>query len=170
MKKSMLASCFLCMATLPAWTQEAGPSTLNAAGGSKTIAGNTHEFSIGEMALVSTFSGAGIIVTQGVLQPGNTITGIDDRAFFEGNLSLFPNPAEDQVFLQPSFGAGGRLSYELYDALGRVLRQATATLTTGKEKQTLVLKNLAASTYTLRISFQQKGKTYTTAYKIQKLQ
>jgi hypothetical protein len=169
MKKKILLLCSISLCTLPAWSQSIGPSTINTVGGSATISGNTHEFSIGEL-LVETKTSANIIVTQGVLQPMPKTTGIDDEDFFADHLNIFPNPAEEVVFLQPSFSSGGKLSYHLYDALGRSIEQAEFTLLTGKEKQTIRLKHLAASTYMLNISFQQKGKTYNTAYKIQKLQ
>jgi hypothetical protein len=169
MKKKILILCSACLCTSFAWSQSIGPSTINITGGSATISGNTHEFSIGEL-LVETATGANIIVTQGVLQPIPKPTGIDDKDFFADHLDIFPNPAEEVVFLQPSFSSGGKLSYHLYDALGRSIEQAEFTLLTGKEKQTIRLKHLAASTYMLNISFLQKGETYNTAYKIQKLQ
>lgn len=169
MKKKILILCSACLCTSPAWSQSIGPSTINTAGGSATLSGNTHEFSIGEL-LVETKTGTNIIITQGVLQPLPQPTGIDDRNFFGDHLNIFPNPAEEVVFLQPSFSSGGKLSCHLYDALGRSLEQAEFTLLTGKEKQAIRLKHLAAGTYMLNISFLQKGKTYNTAYKIQKLQ
>jgi hypothetical protein len=169
MKKKILIFCCVCLCTSPAWSQSIGPSTINTAGGSAIISGNTHEFSIGEL-LVKTATGTNIIVTQGVLQPVHQTTGIEDRDFFADHLNIFPNPAEEVVFLQPSFSSGGKLSCHLYDALGRSIEQAEFTLLTGKEKQTIRLKHLAAGTYMLNIGFLQKGKTYTTAYKIQKLQ
>jgi hypothetical protein len=169
MKKKILILCSACLCTSLAWSQSIGPSTINASGGTAIISGNTHEFSIGEL-LVETKAGANIIVTQGLLQPIPQPNGIEDRDFFADHLDIFPNPAEEVVFLQPSFSSGGKLSYHLYDALGRSIEQAAFTLLTGKEKQTIRLKHLAASTYMLNVSFLQQGKTYTTAYKIQKLQ
>jgi hypothetical protein len=169
MKKKILILCSACLCTSPAWSQSIGPSTINTTGGTTVISGNTHEFSIGEL-LIETKTSANIIVTQGVLQPVPQPTGIDDKDFFADHLNIFPNPAEEVVFLQPSFSSGGKLSYRLYDALGRSIEQAEFTLLTGKEKQTIRLKHLAASTYMLNVSFLQLGKTYTTAYKIQKLQ
>lgn len=50
-----LAGCLLLLA--PAGAQSAGPATLNAAGGSATISSDTYEFSIGEMAVTSTYAG-----------------------------------------------------------------------------------------------------------------
>src|SRR5688572_21995377 len=112
MKKKILILCSVCLCTSPAWSQSIGPSTINAAGGSAAISGNTHEFSIGEL-LIETATGANIVVTQGVLQPSPKPLGIDDTDFFADHLNNFPNPAEEVVFLQPSFASGGKLSYHL---------------------------------------------------------
>lgn len=161
--------CPAIMATISVWSQSIGPSVINSSGGSAVIAGNTYEFSVGEL-ISTTSSGPGIVIIQGVLQPSVEPTGIDDKQFFADNLKLFPNPAEDVVFLQPAFAKGGKLSCNLYDALGRIISQSEFILSSGKEKQTISLKMLASGTYMLDVTYKQTGKDYHTAYKVQKVQ
>jgi hypothetical protein len=169
MKKKILMLCPAVLASISVWSQSIGPSVINSSGSSAVIAGSTYEFSIGEL-ISNTSTGPGIVITQGVLQPSEEPTGIDDKQFFADNLKLFPNPAEDVVFLQPSFTKGGTLACNLYDALGRIISQSEFTLSTGKEKQTMSLKMLASGTYMLDVSYKQAGKDYHTAYKVQKVQ
>ena len=49
--------------------QSITPSVINASGYSGTISGQVFDWSIGEMTLVSTYTGSTLIVTQGLLQP-----------------------------------------------------------------------------------------------------
>ncbi|WP_118952259.1 T9SS type A sorting domain-containing protein [Taibaiella helva] len=168
MKKTIMVMCSLCLGTITARAQSIGPSTVNATGGSTVIAGNTHEYAIGDL-LPPTLSGPGIIITPGALQPVKKTVGIDGRQFFAGTLDVYPNPTEEIVFLQPRFTTGGVLSYALYDVLGRCMEHKECSLSTGKEKQSISLKSLASGTYSLEVSFGQKGKLYRTAYKIQKI-
>lgn len=164
----MLLLCVTAMGILPLWAQSIGPSSVNAAGNAAVIAGNTHEYAIGGLT-VHTYTGPGLVVTQDVLQPAAQTIGINDKDFFAGSLNIFPNPAEETLFLQPAFPSGGKLSYSFYDAMGRVMEQTSVQLSTGKEKQSISLKGLAASTYMLHISYEQRGKTYNTSYKVQKI-
>lgn len=163
-----MAVCVLLFGTAAVRAQSIGPSTVDASGGSAVIAGNTYEYAIGDL-LAPTLTGPGIVITPGVLQPRKKTVGIDDRQFFTGTLNIYPNPTEELVFLQPQFSSGGVLSYTLYDILGRAMQHKDCTLSSGKEKQSLSLKELASGTYTLEVGFKQKGKLYRTAYKIQKI-
>ena len=169
MKKKMMFLCHALAGTSCLCAQSIGPNVVNTSGGSAVLAGNTHEFAIGGL-LVNTYNSSGLVVTPYVLQPLPPTVGIDDKDFFADNLVIFPNPAENVLFLKPSFRSGGKLSFILYDALGRVMSQAEITLATGKEQQSIGLKSLAAGTYLLHIGYQQRGKNYQTSYKVQKLQ
>ncbi|WP_118975474.1 T9SS type A sorting domain-containing protein [Taibaiella koreensis] len=168
MRKTFTVMCSLCLGTMAARAQSIGPSTINATGGSTAIAGNTYEYAIGEL-LPATLSGPGIVITPGVLQPNKKTVGIDDKQFFAGALDIYPNPAEETIFLQPRFTTGGTLSYVLYDVLGRMMQRKDCPLSSGKEKQSISLRSLASGTYSLEVSFNQKGKLYRNAYKVQKI-
>ncbi len=168
-RKYLIAAGILLAGSIPAGAQSVGPAILNSAGGAAVVAGNTYEFSVGEMVLVQTFSGPDIVVTQGVLQPSPGATGVMDIAFFEGRMSVYPNPAEDQVFLQPDMPSGGKLLCRLYDAAGKLVHNAAHDLARGNEKLSIPLTALAAGTYMLQVEFQQQKKSYHNAYQIQKL-
>ncbi len=169
--KKIFPSLLLLAGTLGAHAQSIGPSTLNAAGGSGTIAGTSHSYSIGEMTVVSTAITPQIVVTHGVLQPDESSLAVGDGPSLVSQLSLFPNPAQATLHLQPRFGAGGELSCSLVDATGKLVLTHTAALHTGNERQTLQLGAVAAGTYLLSVRFGAPGAAPQTAtYKIQKIQ
>jgi hypothetical protein len=148
--------------------QSIGPSTFNAAGGSNTIAGNTYEWSLGEMTLVSTFTGTGIIVTQGVLQPGPIPNGIDGIFVNDGSLKAYPNPVSDLVNIQTDMKSPGSLTMQLYDATGKFIMQQNADQKTGKELHQLSMNRYAAGQYTLRVIYASLNGTYYSSFKLQK--
>lgn len=146
-------------------------STLNAAGGSTTIGGNTYEFSVGEMTVVSTNTAGSITVTYGVLQPAKSGgTGIAAQPWLSGALNVFPNPASDELFIKPSLPVGSVLSYRLMDVAGRlVAAPVQATLHTGAEQQHIGLTALAAGNYMLLVeATQPDGRRAQEVFKINK--
>ena len=167
--KFTITSCLIACAIINAHGQSIGPSTINASGGSKVISGNTHEFSIGEMALVNTASGSNIIVTNGVLQPNLSSTGVKDVNYLSDNLKVYPNPSDNILNIQPNFETGGQLIYHLYDVLGRIILAGEFKLATGKETQTISLSQLAASSYVLHLNLNKKGSSYNASFNVQKI-
>lgn len=150
--------------------QTVTPSTFNATGGSKEIAGNLYEYSIGEMVLVNTASTPNLIVTQGLLQPSEGPVGISDPALPDNALSVYPNPSDDVVYIQPNItDGGGMLTLTLLDVTGRQLQEHAASLQSGNEKQSVSLKSLAAGTYMLRAVFTRDNQDRIRNFKIQKI-
>jgi hypothetical protein len=169
MKKHVLLSVCLCSLIAPgAMAQSIGPSVLNSAGGSAVIGGNTYEWSAGEMTLVSTFAATGISVTQGILQPMQSTTGIAQLAIGNDELRVFPVPATDVLYIRPSFMAGGALSISLLDAAGRALVRTNTALSAGNEVQQLDMRAYASGNYLLQISYDSKGVLKQQSYKVQK--
>lgn len=148
--------------------QSIGPSTLNAAGGSGSIAGNSFEWSVGEMTMITTFSSASLVVTQGLLQPLTGSTGVPNSPFLTSHLAVFPNPADAVLYLQPKFQGPATLGYALFDMAGRIVLSREVVLKTGNEQQSLVLGHLAAGQYMLSVTLEEKGQTHRAGYKIQK--
>lgn len=167
--KITITACLILSTVITTHGQSIGPSTINASGGSKTISGNTYEFSIGEMALVNTAIGSNIIVTNGVLQPNPSPTKVKDVNALSDNLKIYPNPSDNILNIQPDFETGGQLTYQLYDALGRIMLSGEFNLVSGKEKQTISLNQLAASSYVLHLNLNKKGIKYNASFNVQKI-
>lgn len=170
MKKRLIMLCIIALLNQVTWAQSVGPSSINASGGSTVVDGNTHEYAIGDVVAGSTYDGPGLVVTQGVLQPvvedPNSIGQLTIDAAY---LNVFPNPVEQTLFLQPGFNGRGVLEYVLTDLQGRILLQKKAPLEQGNERQQINMGHLAAAPYCLQVLWQQEGKVYTKAYKIQKI-
>lgn len=123
------------------------------------------------MTVVNTAITPQIVVTHGVLQPDGSPTAIGDGPSLASQISLFPNPAQTTLYLQPRFGTGGEMLCSLADATGKLVLTHTAMLRTGHEQQTLQLGAVAAGTYLLTVRFGMPGSVaQTTTYKVQKTQ
>lgn len=162
MKKLKIITFCLLLASGAAY----GQSTLNATGGGGTIAGNTYDYSIGEMTLVSTESGSNIIITQGLLQPtkDQTPDAVNDIIITQDQLTIYPNPSSAVVNIQPTFDKGGTMNILLLDATGKTIQRQEYKLANGNEKQEIDISSLANGNYMLNINF---GKAKNT-YKVQK--
>ncbi len=143
-------------------------STLNAAGGSNTIAGNIHEWSFGEMVLVNTASASGLVVTQGVLQSSVQTTGINDKKPALTALSIYPNPVNDQLNIK--FDITNKLDVNLVvtDISGRVYFSKKYNQHNGIDLLTINFSAYANGMYMLQIESIDKGKVYLNSYKIAK--
>jgi hypothetical protein len=121
--------------------QTVSPSTINAAGGSAVIGGNTHEFSIGEMIMISTNTFSSGSVTHGVLQPASVvIESIEDELAFNNQFSIYPNPTEGFLTIEAK-GNTMPNSINVYDAIGKLVMQIN-------QKQILASTKLDLSAYT----------------------
>ncbi len=149
--------------------QAQGMSTLNASGGSKEIAGSVYEYSIGEMTLVHTASSPNLMVTQGLLQPMDAPVGIAERILPDNALTVYPNPSQDLLYIQPNLSGTGTLTLTLSDIAGRQISQQSVVLQTGKEKQSLSLHAVVSGSYLLKVLFDQNDQKYIQSFKVQKV-
>lgn len=169
MKRIYLVFLMGIAAATSAHAQSVGPATLNATGGTGVISGNTYEWSIGEMVLVHTATSANLIVTQGLLQPSPPPSGIKKTETLFADVTVYPNPARDIIYLQPRLAGDGILQYVLQDITGKVLKTGTAALANGNEKQTITLEGYAAGRYMLTVHFSRNEQQYQNNFKIEKL-
>lgn len=145
-------------------------STLNSAGGSKVIAGNTYSWSVGEMSVVNTDTAAVIIVTHGVLQPDNLNSQAVISTSLPGSFEVFPNPAAEQLYLRYQFPQVGILQCTLLDVTGKTILHRRIEAVAGGGTEALNLQDIAAGTYLLQVRLTgNDGATSATTYTIQKL-
>lgn len=167
MTTAMLA--VACMSLSHTYAQSIGPSIVNAAGGSGSIGSNRFDWSIGEMTMVSTFTGSSIIVTQGVLQNNKGGAGVASQHLLN-DLQVFPNPASSVVNLRFTTESAGTLSYRLMDITGRMIMKRSKDVKQGATQEELNITDLAAATYMLEVTYTTAGGNEEAAsYKIEKL-
>jgi hypothetical protein len=147
---------------------------INVSSHSATINGLKFDYSIGEMTLITTERTANLIVTQGLLQPtgsgsdatsqpGNTHIGLSDV------MKVYPNPTENILFVESNESADAEISYQLFDATGKIVLSEKISWTAGPNKFSLDLKNYAAGAYYLMIRKpNSQGMMENFSYKIQK--
>ncbi len=76
-------------------------------------------YTIGEMVLVESYKKNGLFITSGILQPsvlGNTQTG---QVFFDGEITLFPNPTPNILTIQYNILQTGKMTAQVFDAAGK---------------------------------------------------
>jgi Secretion system C-terminal sorting domain len=167
MKNIILLIPALCIAGFT-HAQSIGPSTLNSAGGKATIGTNTFEYSIGEMAVVSTNTAGTITITHGVLQPNaNKADNITDIEYAKFNLNIYPNPASNEVNIAIVNNAVFLVSIQLYDITGKMIQNiAKPVLQNGVCK--IAIAEYAVGNYLLKVTTNLNSTTHQSAFTISK--
>jgi len=168
MKKAILLIPLALATIISAHAQSIGPATLNATGGSRIIGTQEFEWSVGEMTMVSTFTGSNVIVTQGILQPSADRTSVPNTPRLTSHLQVFPNPASSVVNFRFTSADEGTLTCRLIDMTGKEIISHSVDVKQGINEQRVDLTSLACATYFLEITTHTPG-SETESYKIQKI-
>lgn len=141
-------------------TAQAQEST-NAAGGDASGSGGTVAYSVGQVVYTTNTDASGT-VSQGVQQAYEIFTVGVKETELTISLSIFPNPTSDNLTLQVSDYNNDELSYQLYDAQGKLLKNGEVT-----EEQTQInTASLPAATYIIHVVDQENKKVQ--SFKIMK--
>lgn len=122
-KGLLVVVCFVAATQLQA--QNIAPFIVNSAGGSYQPANSyiQYEWSVGELAVISTYTAPNLINTNGVLQPctENVAPPSYVSRFAEGELRLFPNPTSGRFELNVKVPISGKMDIELLNSTGQVI-------------------------------------------------
>jgi len=169
MRKAIL-TLFVIAGSITIRAQSIGPSTLNASGGSGTIGSHEFDWSVGEMSLISTFSGGSVIVTQGVLQPFDAWPVEIEHTALLKQLKVFPNPAESVVNIEYTSQTEGAVTYRVTDMNGKTLQDGSLMVKPGMVTRQLNISSLACASYMLEVTVGgANGTKESTSFKIQKI-
>lgn len=123
MRKCIKKIAWLCVISLFTSGYVYAQQTINVTGGSKKIQGIIHEYSIGEMVLISTQKSGNMIVTQGVLQPTSgksaAVNHISSADVYDA-IKVYPNPTSSTVNIQSS--DANITQAKIFDASGKILQ------------------------------------------------
>ena len=127
--------------------------TVSTAGGEATGAGGTVSFTIGQVAYTTNTESEGT-VTQGVQQPYEifVISSIEERYGITLQLSVYPNPASTNLKLISVNCTTGNLTYQLYDANGKLLENKKLD----DVETNIQMDKLAPSVYFLKVTDNNK--------------
>lgn len=141
-----------------------GLSSLNSEGQSLTplviassgnFYSNTHgslSFTVGELAMVETFSANSYILTQGFQQPiSNLVTAIIVPGLPDLHLKVFPNPGNGSVYLSVDVPYAVHISGSLYDGSGKEVFQLNDFRFTGSQRQLYNWRNHPNGIYLLKL-------------------
>jgi hypothetical protein len=130
-------------------SQTVSPQVVATSGGYATVTNLSVSYTVGEPA-VTTVSGGNNILTQGFQQPTDIINGLLDEEIENGGaLSLYPVPANSQLWFGYQFNQQGRIEVMLYNTLGQPLNYSlTENYESGK-----VIRELDCTTFTAGIYF-----------------
>jgi hypothetical protein len=149
----ILACCIHCIAA-----QSISPSVISTAGGLASSESGSLSYTIGEMAMIETFSTKANVLTQGFQQPWDFITAIDDPASSIG-IAVYPNPASGffYVHLQSTLYAEAQLT--VTNVLGSQIFHELVDISTGSVVHRINTAHLPAGIYVLAVKgLNQQGK------------
>lgn len=120
--------------------------SMNAAGGNAAGGGGSVSYSVGQMVF-SANAGANGSVTQGVQQPYEiSVLSVSENAE-NINLSVYPNPSTDYLYLTSSDEISG-LSYQLFDMSGRLLKSGKVVA----NQTSIDMQDLVPATYFVKVN------------------
>ena len=115
-------------------------------------------FTIGEIALVETFSAQSYHLTQGFQQPTYELVGLQDEDFVD-LFEVYPNPASDFLHVRYQMHHAGRLQMRLYSMNGvEVIEPFDEKYVSGLETQSFNLAHLAQGMYFLQVNYRSPSK------------
>jgi len=124
-KTSCLIAILFLAATARVQGQGITPFIINSAGGAYQSAGSymQYEWSLGELAVISTYTSSSLVTTNGVLQPctENVSAPAYTSRFADGELRLFPNPTPGKFELNIAVLFPGRMNIALVNATGQII-------------------------------------------------
>jgi hypothetical protein len=125
-----------------------GQSTVTAAGGNTSGSAGTVSYTIGQVLYTTSESSTGS-VAHGVQQPYeiSVVTGIDIASGILLECSVYPNPANDFLFLKIENYDNKDLSYKLYDSGGILLADKKVT----GVQTTIPMSKLPPAVYFLKV-------------------
>jgi hypothetical protein len=129
------------------------------------INGIIHDYSIGEMTMITTEMNANLIVTQGILQPGNFTKKTNDEILKSDLIDfvkVYPNPTENLLFVELLNAENATI--QLFDAVGKMILETKSTT----QKSTIDLSPYSTGNYYL-VVFSPNNQTQKMSFKIQKI-
>ncbi len=126
--------------------------TIAASGGNAAGSNGSSSYTVGQIAYHSYSSSAGS-VNQGVQQAYEIMTlAASDTKSIEKNITLYPNPVKDVLFVDFNQESYSNASYQLFDVQGKIIREGNLN----QKKNELDLSILPQSVYIIRIIQENK--------------
>lgn len=154
-KRLKLSVIFLLLLGL---TRLSAQESVNATGANASGNGGSASYSVGQV-VYTTNTGTNGTVAQGVQQPFeiSVVSGLEEAKDISLLVSAYPNPTTDYVILKVADLESAKLSYQLYDMNGKMLK---AEKIEGNQTN-IVMSNLVPSVYYVKIIQENKKEVKT---------
>lgn len=150
MKKKLVWSIPALVLSSMAVAQSNSPQVIASGGDFFSSANLQNSYTIGELALVETYTATGFVLTQGFQQPLDSATGIYDNVTVANGLTIFPNPSNGNFSLQYQLDKSATVKIEVYDALGKLAYSEVRQNLFGAFRRDLDLSAFSNGVYYLR--------------------
>lgn len=148
-QKFQLFFLFLLITSISASAQKVSRSTLSSGGHYQTSASGTIFSNIGELH-VETYAAFSNYLTEGFVQPFYSIVVDIPDGLNTEDVSLYPNPASDQLFISTG-KFHNSLIVEVYDVQGRQLQLGNNPQHVSNSVYTMQVTSLASGVYFLKL-------------------
>ena len=162
MKKLFLF--FIILGFFQGKAQEIQSSLLSTSGDYYTNESYSISWSIGEIA-IETFTQTNNILTQGFQQTKLTTTGIKDNTVAESQISLYPNPVTDLLFVSFDTEKTSYYILEIFDLIGS--RKIQQRVKNYSERIEIKVSDLESGMYLLHLKSAENE--YPTSFLFQKI-
>jgi hypothetical protein len=128
-------------------------NTFNSAGSSNIINGQVHEYSIGELSIISTNSNNAVTVTHGLLQPTLLVEPLNSEVKAGlSSFNVYPNPTNGIIFIKSNDINVGEVALTVLDAKGATLYNHNF-VNSGNEVISVNLSTYAEGTYLIVLKY-----------------
>jgi hypothetical protein len=117
------------------YSQTLSPVVISSSGGFAASSNVMLSYTIGEMAMIQTFTSANNILTQGFQQPEGLFVSVPENPIMSGDLLIYPNPNSGNFTLSFASNCNYESVIKLYDLAGQVV--LTKTINTNNERTTI---------------------------------
>lgn len=118
---------------------------ISAGGGVASGSGGSSSYTAGQIDY--SVKGSAGQMTEGLQQPYEILTLATDETDSVKNITLYPNPVKDILFVDFNSESFRNSGYVLYDAQGKLLKKGTFSV----QKNEINLSTLSASVYIIQI-------------------
>jgi hypothetical protein len=139
--------------------QSLSPTVVSTSGAFYSNGSGMLSSTIGEMAMVETFSNGSAILNQGFQQAFDFATGIHNSTV-RNEMNIFPNPTSGNVTIRVLHSFTGEVNANVYDAIGKLVFSKTEKLTVQENTFMLSLDNFVDGMYLLEL--QTNSESYST--------
>lgn len=165
MRKPIFLGLFLGLPFLAA-AQTSSPEVIASAGDYFSSAGLSNSYTVGELALVETYTTGTFMLTQGFQQPPDNLNGMAPVNQNANTMTVFPNPGNGLFFMDYNLEENAVVIVEAFDVLGQLVYSEQTNRSNGMQHHAVDISTQADGIYFFTCTIKTPTKTTKTTSKI----